>query len=553
MLDRLPRAGRAPAALAGRVLMCLLLIGSLALIAPRSSFAQSHAAPFIDSGAVTLATGGGVADLDPASIVTAAANVAVTANIDEGLVTYDGSNVDKFVPLLATSWSTNADKSVWTFKLRHGVRFHTGRCCMTADDVKYNIARTVLAGLAGSYIFGRYMNTPLKQIKVLDPYTVQFDLGRPQYTLINALASKNAGLILDSQAIKAHATKADPWAHNWVTDHDAGTGPYVLQSWQRNVEETLVRFPAYWRGWSGRHFSKVLMREIPETTTRRELLERGQADITFALTPQDVLAMQSNPAVKIAAPYSTEVDYIAMTEAGPLASPYARQALSYAFDYDADLTAAYHGYARRAYGPLASILSGYDPHMFHYHTDMNKAKALLQKAGVKPGTTLTYMYVTGYPTERTAGLILQAQLAQLGLNVKLQGVNQATQGSIYFGNTPPSRRPNLMAYAWWPDYNDAWDECVVLVDSASAGSAGANIGFYHNKQVDALLAEMKNASPEQLKSEARTLQDITSRVDPPAIWTAEPAQVTVLAHNLHGYVFNPLDIQVYSFYPMYRS
>ena len=150
----------------------------------------------------------------------------MTANIAEDLVTYKGSNVDQFVPQLATSWSANANKSVWTFHLRHGVRFHTGRCCMTADDVKYSIARTV-AGRARRVVYLRPLHDadPLKQIKVVDPYTVEFDLGRPQYTFINAIASKNAGLILDSQAVKAHATKSDPWAHNWVTDHDAGTGP----------------------------------------------------------------------------------------------------------------------------------------------------------------------------------------------------------------------------------------------------------------------------------------------------------------------------------------
>lgn len=535
-----------------RILTSILLLSGLALSAPRSSLARNSAG-FVDSGTVTFATGGGVADIDPASIVTAAANVAVTANIDEGLVMYDGSNVDKFVPLLASSWRSNADKSVWTFQLRHGVKFHTGRCCMTADDVKYSIARTIQAGLAGAYIFGRYMTDPMKQIKVIDPYTVQFNLGRPQYTFINAIASKNAGLILDSKEVKKHATKSDPWAHNWVTDHDAGTGPYVLQSWQHNVQETLVRYPDYWRGWSGKHFSKVFMQEIPETATRRELLERGKADLTFALTPQDDVALKSNSSVRVTAPYGTEIDYIALNQSGPLGSPLARQALSYAFNYDAFLAAAYHGYARRGYGPLASILSGYDPNMFHYHTDLAKAKALLQQAGIKQGTTLSYMYVTGYPAERTAGLILQAQLAQIGITLQMQGVTQATQGSVYFGNSPASKRPNLMNYAWWPDYNDAWDECIVMVASASAGANGANMGYYHNKQVDALLADMKTASPDKIRSDARTLQDITSRVDPPAIWIAEPAQVTVLAHNLQGYVFNPLDVQIYSFYPMYRS
>jgi hypothetical protein len=64
---------------------------------------------------------------------------------------------------------------------------------------------------------------------------------------------------------------------------------------------------------------------------------------------------------------------------------------------------------------------------------------------------------------------------------------------------------------------------------------------------------MKTAAPEKLMSDSRTLQDITSRVDPPAIWMAEPANVSDIAHNLQGYIPNPLDIQVYSFYPMYRS
>src|SRR5260370_23051237 len=125
------------------------------------------------------------------------------------------------------------------------------------------------------------MANPMKQIKVIDPYAVQFNLGRPQYTFINALASKNAGLVVDSQALKAHSTKSDPWGHNWITDHDAGTGPYVLQDWQHNVQETLVRFPEYWKVWSGRHFSTILMKEIPDSTTRRLLLERGPPDVTF--------------------------------------------------------------------------------------------------------------------------------------------------------------------------------------------------------------------------------------------------------------------------------
>ena len=219
-------------------------------------------------------------------------------------------------------------------------------------------------------------------------------------------------------------------------------------------------------------------------------MERGQADLTFNLTPQDYQALRGNPKVRFVAPYATEVDYAVMTEWGPLASPYARQALSYAFPYDAYINGVFKGYAKRAYGPIPSALLGYDPHVFHYQTDLAKARALLQKAGVKPGTTLTYDYGTnGGP----AGLLLQAQLAQIGLKLKVQQLSDQAMSSIFFGTEPPSKRPNLMFQTWWPDYNDPWDMCDPLVASSSAGAAGANAGYYHNKPVDALLAQMKNA------------------------------------------------------------
>ena len=81
-----------------------------------------------------------------------------------------------------------------------------------------------------------------------------------------------------------------------------------------------------------------------------------------------------------------------MTEAGRWPARCARQALSYAFPYDALIDGIFRGYAKRAYGCLASTLLGFDPSVFHYQTDLAKARALLQKAGVKPGTTLTYTY-----------------------------------------------------------------------------------------------------------------------------------------------------------------
>lgn len=533
----------------GRLARAAIAMALLYGLGGATHLTPAHALPVGsgDAGTVTVVSNGTPTDLDPASNQDDASNM-VQRNIQDPLVRVAGVSMESYTPALATSWDTNADKSVWTFHLRHGVRFHTGRCCMTATDVQYSIARTVTAQLAASGVFGRFLSDPFKQIQVIDPYTVRFNLGRSQPIFLGAISDDYTAMILDSHALKAHEVKKD-WGHAWASEHDLGTGPYVIQQWTHGQQVILVRYPQYWGGWGGRHFSKVVLPTVPDRTTRRALIERGQADIAFDLTPSDYDALKQNPQVTVHVGSGPEVTYFVMTEAGPLASPYARQALSYAFNYDALIKGVYRGYARRAYGPLASTLLGYDPHVFAYHTDLAKARALLQKAGVPAGTTLTLAYYDPYGV---GAEILQAQLAQIGITLKIEQLTQNSFNSIFYGNAPPGKRPNLLGDGWWPDYNDPYDESFPLIDSASQGPNGSNGGYYHNAAVDRLLAEMKNAGRDVLIRDAHTLQDITGRLDPPAIWTAEPAQVTVYRKGLQGLILNPLELRTYSFYPMYR-
>ncbi len=542
-----PRVRRSTRSL--RTLISLVLASSIMFVSPHMTAAQ-HRAAAIDQGTITIAFDYAPSDIDPASNVTSD-SMNIERQIYEGLVALHGSNPNAFDPVLATSWSSNADKSVWTFHLRHGVRFHTGRCCMTAGDVKYSLGRSVAAGLGGSYVLGRFLTAkdPLSMIKIVDPYTVQFDLGRPQPAFLNAIAAVFTPLILDAQAARKHATKKDPWAHNWVTANDVGTGPYTLQSWVRNQQAVMVKFPAYWGGWSGKHFSRIVMKTVLSATTRRELVERGQADVTLHLTPEDNDAARRNPKLKVFAPFTTLFYYIVMTDYGPLASPYARQALSYAFPYNAFIHNVLHGYARRSYGPIPSLVAGYDPTMFHYTTNLAKAKALLAKAGVKPGTTLTF---EGVELNQPAGLLLQAQLAQIGITVKLQQLTADAHLSMFYGSEPASKRPNLIAFSWYPDYNDPWDAADPLLATNQWPPTGSNGGMFHNAQVDALLAAMKNATPETARADAKRIQDILTQ-DPPAIWTDERAMVNVMARNLQGLAINPFGADVYTIYPMYRS
>lgn len=150
------------------VVIGVALLGSLVLAPYVTSAQHVGAAPAIDQGTITFVYDVSPPDIDPASN-TFNPGDNIERNVDDTLIALDGSSLDRYLPDLATSWSANADKSVWVFHLRQGVRFHTGRCCLTADDVRYSIARTVFAGLGMSYLFARFLTNPLKQIKSRNP------------------------------------------------------------------------------------------------------------------------------------------------------------------------------------------------------------------------------------------------------------------------------------------------------------------------------------------------------------------------------------------------
>jgi peptide/nickel transport system substrate-binding protein len=533
----------------GSVGALLALIAGASIVASPALASRSSAAARgpVDNGTLTMVTDGSAADLDGASDeLASSANIAL--NIQETLLTFQGSSITKYRPVLATSWKSQNGGKVWIVNLRHNVKFHTGRT-MTSADVVYSLQRTILAKQVNAYLLSRFFSHVQTQITAVNKYTVKFTLDKPSPFFLASLADEYVCAIMDSTALKAHAKKGD-YGAAWAQTADIGTGPYMLKSWQHSQQETLTRFKDYWGGWNGPHFSTIIVKTVPESSTRRELVEKGQADLTFQLTPQDYAAMQKEKGIKLVAPYATEVDYAVMTQAGPLKSPYARQAMSYAMDYNALLASALKGYGRRAYGPIPQTLLGFHKG-FVYNTNLQKAKQLFLKGGDKPGTTFTYEYAPG-PVNEITGRILQAQLAQIGYTLKLQQVDEATFNGIFYGSEPASKRPNIMPFGWWPDYNDPYDMANSLVNSQLAAPNGPNAGMYHDTKVDSVLKKMANETGSTLLKDSATLQNLTSQVDPPALWLDEPAQVTVMRSNLKGLVANPLFIQVYDFYALHH-
>jgi peptide/nickel transport system substrate-binding protein len=520
------------------------MLGAALVIIPALGTSSTRAARLSSTPADTLivAYAESPVDLDPGTSYDSQAATVLRGEY-EGLVRLRGSSTTAIVGALAQSWTVSPDHKVYTFHLRHGVTFHDGTP-FTAAAVQLSYTRELTLNQGPAFIIGQFVSP--KGIKVIDPYTVQFTLNAPSTVFLQAMTSQWGTNIISPTAIKQHPKDL----HTWLQSHEAGTGPYMLSSLVPGQSYTLVKYPRYWRGWSGKHVSRILDRIVTADATRREQVARGDADIANGLTPSDMATLAKDSTVNADVRYGARNLSLVMDVYGPLASTAARQAMCYAFDYNAFIKDLLHGYGQQAQGPMPRTLAGHDNSLPLFPTDLNKAKSLLAQAGVKSGTKLTLWYQAEDEVTKYAAEVMQGQLSQLGLNLSIQPVESTTLTGTFYSNKPASQRPNFVAWYWFPDYNDPGDWLYPQYDSSQTAGAGSNGGYYKNATVDKLLAQAGATvdSAKRLALYKQVQQALVS--DPPAVWLADLPETTVVRRGVQGYVLNPAYTDTYDYYAL---
>ena len=502
-----------------------------------------------DDQTLVLATNRAPSDLDPHAAYDAG-SLMVLRGPFETLIRVEVGTTDRYEPSLARSWEANADKSVWTFQLEDGVAFQDGTPC-DADAVRASFERLLALGYGPSTVLGRFVQDAA-QITVPDARTVVFDLGRPHLHFEGAISALSGGAIVNARLAMEHEVNGDR-GHAWAMTGPPGlgTGPYRVAETDVYEGTILERHDAYRRGWDGGRFDRVSVRIVAEAETRRQMIERGDADIVDNVSPESLSALQANPDLVVDLQYNLTVSYLILTVAGPLATPSARQAICYAFPYDEVIQGVYEGYAKRAIGPCAELLQGFNPETFVYQTDLARAGALLDEAGVPDGTTLTLAYPSSASWVSSIAQLLGANLDRIGLNLDIQQTDFATYVSIAYGEAPTEERPHLMPSFWSPDYNDGWNHLWPQVSSA-AWTVG-NAGHYANPEVDALLADARDAADEATYADAHgQIQQIDTRDDPAAVYFAQPQGPTILRADIGGYVPNLVNGGQHDFRRLFR-
>ena len=491
---------------------------------------------------------GGVPDLDPQSAYDNQASALFLACY-EMLIKLKGESTFDYEPMLAREWLHNDNFTEFTFKLPPNAVFHDGSPC-DADAVKRSFTRFLKMGRGPVNVISRFVEDPDQQIQVVDTTTIKFVMTKPQPLFLAAMASEYGPLIVSPKAWDEHKTADDEFAHDWFSQNIVGTGPYKPVELLQQERFVFERFEQY----HGERpfFDRIIARVVPEDATRRQLMETGEAHACAYINPEDLLAMKQNPNLQIVEYDTTEVDWIRMNYARLNAK--ARQGFCYAWPYQEVIEKVLRGYAKPINGPIADTVIGYDPSIPTYTTDLQKAKQLLSEAGIKEGDTFTYMYSSGDQTDAAMAQLFQANLAQIGIRLELQQVERAALLELAYGDTPPEQRPHFMSGGWWPDYNDSWNQIYPNYHSDSVGSKGSNAMFYQNPEVDRLMNQLKDAATED---EIRRLTGQIVRIltwdDPAAIFYAQIKKATVLQKDIRGYVPNPIYINSYNFWAMWRE
>jgi len=308
----------------------------------------------------------------------------------------------KPAPRLAVSWQQVNDVT-WRFALRPNVRFQDGTP-FNAAAVKVNFERASKA-LKGSRFYGE-----IKEVRVIDPLTVEFVLNRPFAPFFYNLMMPVGGLISPAQLQQG----VDP------TRMLIGTGPFKLAEWVPNDHITLVRNPAYWG--KPPRLERVVFRRIREESTRHLALLRREVDVSQDPPAHQLKGLRDSLIFDIIVEPQARVLWVGFNFKDPvLKDRRVREAIALAIDRKAIVDQVLEGVPREATAGVIppELLPTRPPLRFTYNPE--RARQLLAQAGYGSGLRLSIWTPQGrYFGDRQIAEVVQAQLARVGITASIQ-------------------------------------------------------------------------------------------------------------------------------------
>ena len=385
----------------------------------------------------------------------------------------------RYRPWLAESWQPNSDATVWTFKIRQGVKFSNGRP-MTVDDVVYsfrsqsnpNSSATALSIFGGTLV-------PDGVVKV-DDTTVAFHLEQPNGGFIDAVSNDNYNMII----------VPDRYDFGDYQKSFIGTGRFVMTSYSPSAGATFVRNPHYW-GTPAKP-AKLEFAFYASEAAMTVALEAGQIDTNdgFSIASSPQLVQGGFNVIRLNASYHRELSM--RNDVHPFTNKYVRQAIAYTLDRPAIVRALFQGYAEvgndTPFAPAFPATIG-PPAIPQRSKNLNLAKELLAKGGVPNGFPAPLL------TQQLGEIpdfaqIIQQSASQIGVDIRLTvETSSKYYGQAVFGNSDwLDGEMSLVGYGARA-VPDIFLEAPLQSINAKTGQGSWNAAHFSNPTYDQLSKE----------------------------------------------------------------
>ncbi len=380
---------------------------------------------------------------------------------------------------------------------------------LTSKDVAFSWSMGVKpeSGFARPDVFQR-----ITKVEIIDAKNFVLHMNRAEYDFADLTAFALIPAHLEESVAK---TLASPGDYNKNTSYNrtpdaAGlwNGPYKLTQIQSGAFMVFEPNPHWWG--QKPYFKRITVKTIENTATLEANLRSGDVDYiagVLGLSLDQGLAMSKEPAMqqKFNFDFPTVLLYeqIHMNRNHPaLADKRVRQAMLLGIDRETLVKQLVEGKFPVAHTWVNPLEAGYDPNVTKYPFDANRAKALLDQAGFKPGAggirvnaagqrlSMEYMTTAGNKQRELIQQVLQNQWKKIGAEVVIKNVPART----LFGETLKKQQFTGLAQMAWSSNPEAPPSDTLStsgIPSDDNNFAGVNYSHFSNPAMDKLIDETK--------------------------------------------------------------
>jgi peptide/nickel transport system substrate-binding protein len=486
-------------------LASLLLVaacGSSGSSSPTGSPSKSGSST---SQTVTVAVPGDITNFNPFTDYLIEYRYAIFNTVFDPLVKYTptlGISAD-----LAASYSSNANATVWTFNLRHGVKFTDGEAFNAAAAIA-----SLKEAVSTKSIFAAPLAT-VTSYSAPSPYQLVIKLSAPYAAFLDGLAE--IAMVAPNTLSTAQKTPV-------------GTGPFKFVSWTPNSQIVLARNDSYFGAKSA--YKSLIFKPVTDPTVAMTDLDAGDVDIVANVPTSVTKQLNASQAKVVQPPTSNALELIEFNSSGKLSNPLVRQALAYALNKPAVNQIAYNGKGTLTWTPISPSSFAYQNEA-GYTYNLAKAKSLLAQAG-ESHLSLSLIMPTGYPDAQQLGRVWQASLSQIGVTLNVDVLPLSSWLTKYVG----------------VDYDMSWNTFNASADPNSFFSIimPGHKKDFHNAQFYSEITQGVSVTSQASRAAVyRTLQNTLVSQLPVMIVMRTPI-LSVAGTKVSGYALNPLGWGLYT-------